>query len=324
MESIKMQENKIPCRQAFTEKLLELAKKDRDIIAVTSDARGSVTLNKFADELQSQFVEIGIAEQNAVGISAGLALCGKKPFVCGPACFYVARSYEQIKVDVAYTRANVKVIGVSGGVSYGALGTTHHSLNDIAVMRTLPGMTVILPCDVAQTQKMTETLVDFEGPVYVRMGRGAVPNVYLDSDPNFTIGKANTLLEGNDLTIIGTGETVYYCLQAGKELAKSGIQARILDMHTVKPLDIEAIEKASSETGMIVVVEEHHVNGGLGSAIAEWVAQNNMVPMKIIGFPDENAVHGTSQELFKYYGLDTAGICKTIKELLAVRRQLLQ
>lgn len=313
-----MQENKIPCRQAFTDKLLELAKKDRDIIAVTSDARGSVTLNKFAIELPDQFVEVGIAEQNAVGIGAGLALCGKKPFVCGPACFYAARSYEQVKVDVAYTRTNVKVIGVSGGISYGALGTTHHSLNDIAVMRTLPGMTVILPCDVAITKKMTEELANFEGPVYVRMGRAAVPDVYTDIEPKFTIGKANTLLDGNDITIIGTGETVYHCLQAGKELAKKGIRAKVLDMHTVKPLDIEAIEKASRETGRIVVVEEHHVNGGLGSAIAEWIIQNHMVPLNIVGFPDEYAVHGSSLELFKHYGLDTEGIYKTIKELLAV------
>ena len=311
-----MQENKIPCRQAFTEKLLELAKQDCNIIAVTSDARGSVTLSKFAEELPSQFVEVGIAEQNAIGIGAGLALCGKKPFVCGPASFYAARSYEQIKVDVAYTGSNVKIVGVSGGVSYGALGTTHHSLNDIAVMRTLPGMTVILPCDVALTQKMTETLADFEGPVYVRVGRGAVPNVYVDMEPTFTIGKANTLLEGNDITIIGTGETVFHCLEAGKALAKNGIRARVLDMHTVKPLDIDAIEKAASETGRIIVVEEHHIHGGLGSAIAEWSCQHTLVPIKIMGFPDENAVHGTSAELFKYYGLTTEKICEEAGILL--------
>lgn len=313
-----MQENKIPCRQAFTDKLLELAKTDRNIIAVTSDARGSVTLNKFANELPGQFIEVGIAEQNAVGIGAGLALSGKKPFVCGPASFYSARCYEQVKVDVAYTRTNVKVIGVSGGVSYGALGTTHHSLNDIAVMRTLPGMTVILPCDIAITKKMTETLANFDGPVYVRMGRGAVPDVYTDIEPKFTIGKANTLLDGDDITIIGTGETVFHCMQAGKKLVKKGIKARVLDMHTVKPLDTEAIEKASRETKQIVVVEEHHVFGGLGSAIAEWVIQNHVLPVNIIGFPDEYVVHGSSKELFKYYGLNAEGIIKTIKRLLAI------
>jgi transketolase len=316
-----MDVNNIPCRQAFTDKLLELAKADRNIVAITSDARGSVTLNRFADELPLQFVEVGIAEQNAIGIGAGLALSGKKSFVCGPACFYAARSYEQVKVDVAYNKTNVKVIGVSGGVSYGALGTTHHSLNDIAVMRTLPDLTIILPCDVALTKKMTENLVNFKGPVYVRMGRGAVPDVYIDKEPEFTIGKANLLLEGNDLTIIGTGETVYHCLQAGKKLAENGINARILDMHTIKPLDYLAIEKAAKETGRIVVVEEHHIKGGLGSAIAEWVVENNQVPVKIIGFPDENAVHGSSNELFKYYGLDTDGIIAVAKEFLTAKKQ---
>ncbi|MBN2613922.1 MAG: transketolase family protein [Bacteroidales bacterium] len=314
-----MEPNKIPCRQAFTEKLLELAKNDPQIIAVTSDARGSVTLNKFADTLPQQFIEVGIAEQNAIGVSAGLALSGKKPFVCGPACFYSARSYEQVKVDVAYSKTNVKIIGVSGGVSYGALGSTHHSLNDIAVMRVLPDMTVLLPCDNYQTRKMTEMLTRHAGPVFVRMGRGAVPDVYTDHHPEFTIGKANMLKDGNDLTIIGTGETVYHCLQAGKELEQVGIKTRVIDMHTIKPLDKEIIEKAALETGKIITVEEHHVFGGLGSAVAEFVSQNCPVPIKILGFPDENAEHGNSKELFRYYGIDTEGIVKETKEFLTAK-----
>src|SRR4030042_6397978 len=159
-----MESDNIPCRQAFTDKLLELAKKDRDIIAVTTDARGSVTLNQFAEVLPDQFVEVGIAEQNAIGVGAGLALSGKKPFVCGPACFYSSRSFEQVKVDVAYTRTNVKIIGVSGGVSYGALGSTQHSVQDIAAMRALPGITIIFPCDIFQTVVMTEKLAAFNGP----------------------------------------------------------------------------------------------------------------------------------------------------------------
>lgn len=309
-----MEQNKIPCRQAFTEKLLELAKKDKNIIAVTSDARGSVTLNKFADELPKQFIEVGIAEQNAVGVGAGLALSGKKPFVCGPACFYSSRSYEQVKLDVAYNKTNVKIVGVSGGVSYGALGSSHHSLNDIAAMRVLPDLTVILPCDVALTQKMTEELTQHIGPVYVRVGRGAVPNVYTDVEPEFILGKANTLLDGTDITMIGTGETVFHCLQAGKELAKKGIKARVLDVHTIKPLDYEAIEKAAKETNRILIVEEHHVFGGLGSAVAEQVIQTHPVPLKIHGFPDENAEHGNSKELFEHYGLNAKGIQKVVEE----------
>ena len=309
-------ENTIPCRKAFTDKLIELAQKDRNIIALTSDARGSVTLDKYAELLPDQFVELGIAERNAVGVAAGMALSGKKSFVCGPACFYAARSYEQVKVDVAYSKTNVKVIGVSGGVSYGALGSTHHSVQDIAAMRALPDMTIIFPCDVSQTSIMTEKLSSFEGPVYVRMGRGAVPNVYSGENIPFEIGKSNLLLDGNDITIISTGETVYHCLQAGKKLKEDGIEARVIDMHTLKPLDKEAILKAAKETGRIVTVEEHSIHGGLGAAVAEIVIQKNPVPMKIIGIPDENAVHGSSKELFDYYGLNADGIYKSIKSIM--------
>jgi transketolase len=308
-------ENKIPCRKAFTDKLIELAKTDKSIIALTSDARGSVTLDKFAELLPNQFVELGIAEQNAVGVASGMALSGKKSFVCGPACFYSARSFEQVKVDVAYTHTNVKIIGVSGGVSYGALGSTHHSLHDIAAMRALPGMTIIFPCDIFQTAKMTESLALYEGPVYVRMGRGAVPNVYENDNIPFEIGKANMLLTGSDITIIATGETVYHALQAGILLTQSGINTRVLDMHTIKPIDKQAILDAARETKLIITVEEHSIFGGLGAAVAEIVSQNNPTQMKIIGILDENAIHGDSKELFAYYGLDAKGIYNTAKEL---------
>lgn len=313
----------IPCRQAFTEKLLELAKKDRNIVAVTSDARGSVTLGRFADELPGQFIEVGIAEQNAIGVGAGLALSGKKPFVCGPACFYSSRSYEQVKVDVAYTGSNVKIIGVSGGVSYGALGSTHHSLNDIAAMRVLPDMTVILPCDRCQTMKITEILTRFEGPVYMRLGRGAVPDIYNGLETEFEIGRANILMDGNDLTLIGTGETVYHCLGAAGKLKKKGIYPRVIDMHTVKPLDTVILKKAATETGLIVTAEEHHIFGGLGSAVAEWIVRNKPVPVSILGFPDENAVHGSPKELFRHYGIDEEGIYMNILRILKKKKILM-
>ena len=303
--------NTIPCRKMFTDTLVELAKKDKEIVAVTTDARGSVTLDKFANELPEQFVELGIAEQNAVGVAAGLSSVGKKAFVCGPACFYVARSLEQVKVDVAYSANPVKILGVSGGVSYGALGFSHHSLHDIATLRTFPGMHVVLPCDIFQTKKLVEALVDYPYPVYVRVGRNAVENVYENEDVKFEIGKANTLLEGDDLTIIGTGETVYHCLQAGKALHAQGIKARVIDMHTLKPLDTAIIEKAAKETGKIITVEEHSVSGGLGGAVAEVVLQSAPVPMRILGIPDENAIHANSPDLFKYYGIDTDGILRT-------------
>ena len=311
-----MEIKSIPCRKSFTDTLLELGKKDKNIIAVTTDARGSVTLTDFAKELPEQFVECGIAEQDAVGISAGQASCGKKTCVCGPACFYVARSLEQVKVDVAYSQNPVKILGVSGGVAYGALGATHHSLHDIAVLRTFPGMNVVLPCDARQTRKLVMKLVDYPEAVYVRVGRNAVPDVYENDNFPFEIGKANTLLEGNDLTIIGTGETVYHCYEAGKRLQKEGINVRVLDMHTLKPADTEAIIKAAEETGKIITVEEHSMYGGLGAIVAETVCQHCPVPMRILGIPDENAIHGKPLEIFHYYKLDSEGIYQTAIYLL--------
>lgn len=305
----------IACRKSFTDTLLELAREDKDIIAVTTDARGSVTLGDFANELPEQFVECGIAEQNAVGISAGLAHSGKKVFVCGPACFYVARSLEQVKVDLAYSRNNVKILGVSGGVAYGALGATHHSLHDIAALRTFPAMNIVLPCDARQTRKLVKQLVDYPAPVYVRVGRAAVPDVYENDDFEFNIGKANTLLDGTDLTIIGTGETVYHAYQAGLELKNHGINVRVLDMAWIKPYDKEAILKAAKETGRIITVEEHSQFGGLGAIVTETISENP-VPVRIIGIPDEDVIHGTSSEIFAHYGLNKDGIVKAALDFL--------
>ena len=305
----------IACRKSFTDTLLELAREDKDIIAVTTDARGSVTLNDFADALPEQFVECGIAEQDAVGISAGLAHSGKKVFVCGPACFYVARSLEQVKVDLAYSENNVKILGVSGGVAYGALGATHHSLHDMAVLRTFPGMHIVLPCDARQTRKLVKQLVDYPHPVYVRVGRAAVPDVYENDDFEFAIGKANQLLDGTDLTIIGTGETVYHAYQAGLELRKQGINARVLDMASIKPCDEEAILKVARETGRIITVEEHSQYGGLGAMVTE-ILSENPVPVRILGIPDENVVHGNSAEIFAHYGLNAEGIVKSALDFI--------
>lgn len=305
----------IACRKSFTDTLLELAREDKDIVAVTTDARGSVTLGDFANELPEQFVECGIAEQNAVGISAGLAHSGKKVFVCGPACFYVARSLEQVKVDLAYSRNNVKILGVSGGVAYGALGATHHSLHDIAALRTFPTMNIVLPCDARQTRKLVKQLVDYPAPVYVRVGRAAVPDVYENDDFEFNIGKSNTLLDGTDLTIIGTGETVYHAYQAGLELKNHGVNARVLDMAWIKPYDKEAILKAAKETGRIITVEEHSQFGGLGAIVTETISENP-VPVHIIGIPDEDVIHGTSSEIFAHYGLNKDGIVKAALDFL--------
>lgn len=300
-------------RKSFTSTLLELARKDSSIIAVTTDARGSVTLGDFAKELPGQFVECGIAEQDAVGISAGLAHCGKKVFCCGPACFYVARSLEQVKVDVAYSRNPVKILGVSGGIAYGALGATHHSLHDIAVLRAFPGMNIVLPSDGNMTEKLVRMLVDYPEPVFVRVGRGATGEVYADDNFECIPGKANLLHDGNDMAIIATGETVYHALKAAEALESKNIHARVLDFTWIKPFDKEALHKAADETGCIVTVEEHSIYGGLGALVSEELSEHP-VPVRILALPDEDMMHGTSKELFAYYGIDSVGIEKSAEE----------
>lgn len=302
------------CRKAFTETLLEIAKTDENIWALATDSRGSVTLTDFAKELPGQFVECGIAEQDAVGIAAGLTLEGKTAFVCGPASFYATRSAEQVKVDVAYSHRDVKVIGVSGGVSYGALGGTHHAVQDIAFMRAVPNLQVFIPADAAQAAAMTKALAYSGEPAYVRMGRGDVEDVYTGECP-FEIGKANVLKNGNKAAIIACGEMVYPSLKAAEILADEGIDVTVIDMHTIKPLDESAIIEAA-KTGLIVTVEEHSVKGGLGGAVAEVVCEKCPVKMKILGLPDETLYSGTNKEVFEHYGLTAEGIAASIREAL--------
>ena len=302
------------CRKAFTETLLELAKTDENIWALATDSRGSVTLTDFANELPGQFVECGIAEQDAVGIAAGLTLEGKTAFVCGPASFYATRSAEQVKVDVAYSHRDVKVIGVSGGVSYGALGGTHHAVQDIAFMRAVPGLQVFIPADAAQAAAMTRAIAYSGEPAYVRMGRGEVEDVYTGSCP-FEIGKANILKNGGNAAIIACGEMVYPSLKAAEILAADGIDVTVIDMHTIKPLDEAAIIEAA-KTGLIVTVEEHSVKGGLGGAVAEVVCEKCPVKMKILALPDETLYSGTNKEVFAHYGLTADGIAKSVREAL--------
>lgn len=303
--------NTIPNRKVICDTLLELAKEDRDIMVLASDSRGSAAMGPFADTYPGQFVEVGIAEQNIVGIAAGLAHSGKKPFVTSPACFLSMRSIEQIKVDVAYSGTNVKLIGISGGVSYGALGMSHHSVQDIAVARAIPGLAVVLPADRHETKRLTEALVKYEGGVYVRIGRNPVEDVYENDEYEFEIGKAVTMREGGDVTIIAAGETVRVALDAHALLAQSGVACRVLNMHTIKPLDEEAIVKAARETGRIITLEEHSVYGGLGAAVAEVVVQHCPVPMRILGIPDEPAIAGKTAEVFRHYGLSADNVAQT-------------
>ena len=304
----RVETNKIANRQAISETLLAIGKKNSDILVLTSDSRGSASLVGFGEALPEQIVEVGIAEQNLVGIAAGLAHSGKLPFVASPACFLSMRSIEQIKVDVAYSQMNVKLIGISGGISYGALGMSHHSLQDLAVTRAIPGLDVMMPADRHEAKKMIEALVNYQRPVYLRVGRSPVEDCYLSDEYEFEIGKAVMMKSGNDLTIIATGDTVRIALDSARELEQVGINARVLNFHTIKPLDEAAIIKAAKETGKIITIEEHSIHGGLGSAVAEIVSQHSPVPIKIIGIPDEPAIAGKAVEVFEHYGLSVANI----------------
>jgi len=307
--------NKIPNRQAVCETLMELSATDPDIVVLASDSRGSASMAPFAARFPERFVEIGIAEQNLVGVAAGMAASGLKPFVTSPACFLSMRSIEQVKVDVAYSKTNVVLVGISGGVSYGALGMSHHSLQDLAVMRAIPGISVFLPADRHETRRLVEALVANPQPAYVRIGRNPVEDVHESADFPFEIGKAICLAEGKDVTIIAAGETVRPALDASLILEAEGIFCRVLNLHTIKPFDREAVLKAARETGFIVTVEEHSIHGGLGAAVAELVSQVCPVPMKIVGIPDEPAIPGTSAEVFAHYGLDAAGIARAVRKL---------
>lgn len=308
--------NKIPNRKAICDVLLEEAKQDKDIVVLCSDSRGSASLAPFADAYPEQFVEMGIAEQNLVSVSAGLAHCGKKPFAASPACFLSTRSYEQCKVDVAYSNTNVKLIGISGGVSYGALGMSHHSAQDIAAMSAIPNMRVYLPSDRFQTEKLVKALLKDEKPAYIRVGRNPVEDIYSEENCPFEMDKATVIGDGCDATIVACGEMVRPSVEAAELLKADGIQVTVLDMYCVKPLDKEAIVKAASKSKAVVTVEEHAPFGGLGSMVSQVVGAE--CPRKVINvaLPDAPVITGTSQEVFDYYGMNAEGIAKTVKDAL--------
>lgn len=308
--------NKIPNRQAICETLMEKVKTDKDIVVLCSDSRGSASMTPFADTYPQNFVEVGIAEQNLVSISAGLAKCGKKPFACSPACFLSTRSYEQAKVDCAYSNTNVTLIGISGGISYGALGMSHHSAQDIAAMSAIPNMRVYLPSDRFQTTCLVEALLQDKKPAYIRVGRNPVEDVYEEGNVPFEMDKATVLCEGDDIAIVACGEMVKPALDAAKLLKEQGIGATVLDMYCVKPLDKEAIVKAASHAKAVISVEEHAPFGGLGSMVSQVVASE--CPKKVINMalPDAPVITGTSKEVFDHYGLNAKGIAKKAMELV--------
>ena len=308
--------NKIANRQVICEVLMEHAKEDKDIVVLCSDSRGSASMTPFADTYPEQFVEVGIAEQDLVSISAGLAKCGKKPYAASPACFLSTRSYEQAKIDVAYSNTNVTLIGISGGISYGALGMSHHSAQDIAAMAAIPNMRVYLPSDHLQTRCLVEALLKDEKPAYIRVGRNAVEDVYEEGNVPFEMDKATVIRQGTDVALIACGEMVKPAADAAKLLEEKGISATVVDMYCVKPLDQDAIIRAAQNAKAVITVEEHSPFGGLGSMVAQVVAAN--CPKKVVNMtlPDEPVITGTSKEVFDYYGLNAEGIAKKAEELL--------
>ena len=297
------------------EVLKEAAAKDRNVVVLCSDSRGSGSMTSFADTYPQQFVEVGIAEQNLVSIAAGLASCGKKSFAVSPASFISTRSYEQCKVDCAYSNTNVKLVGISGGVSYGALGMTHHSAQDIAAMSAIPGMRVYLPSDRHQTRKLFEALLQDTQTAYIRLGRNPVEDVYEENNVPFEMNKATVLSEGTDVLLVACGEMVRPIQEAAKLLNSQGISTGALDMYCVKPLDKEGLLKAAKGKRLIVTVEEHAPFGGLGSMVAQAISAND--PKKVINLalPDSPVITGASKEVFEYYGLTGPGIVKTVLEI---------
>jgi len=304
--------------EIFSNTLQNLAQKDKDIIVVTSDSRGSGKLTPFGQLFPQQIVEVGIAEQNLVGVAAGLAAAGKKVFAVSPACFLTARALEQIKNDVAYSDNPVKLIGISAGVSYGALGSTHHSLHDYAVLRAINNIIIVAPADNYETTEAIKLATPLPKPIYLRFGKKNMPDLNNDNKSAFQFGKGRIIREGNDLAFIATGETVYPAWQAAKKLSnESGIETTVISMHTIKPLDYGLLETIGNKCKAIITVEEHSVFGGLGEACASFLLQKQIVkPFRIIGIPDEYTVTGSQNDIFNHYGISENGLANTALELL--------
>jgi transketolase len=303
----------------FSQTLMELAALDRDILVVTSDSRGSGKLTPFAEQFPDQLVEIGIAEQNLVGVSAGLASAGKKVFAVSPACFLTARALEQIKNDVAYSDNPVKVIGISAGVSYGSLGSTHHSLHDFAALQAINNIDILAPADNFETREAIRAAVYHPRPIYIRFGKKPMPDLHA-SGARFEIGKAIQLTperETYDVAFIATGETVVPAFQASQELLKHGLASCVLSLHSIRPFDEAAVREAAVRSKTVITVEEHSVNGGLGSRVASFLMQAGIYrPLRIVGIPDEHTVTGSQVEIFNHYGISPQGLAQTALNLL--------
>jgi len=302
--------------EEFADTLQALATADRNVVAVTSDSRGSGKLAPFGKALPQQIVEVGIAEQNLVGITAGLAACGKKAFGVSPSCFLTARSLEQIKNDVCYSNVPAVLVGISAGVSYGALGSTHHSLHDFAALRAIHNVTILAPADNFETREAVRFAAQATRPVFLRFGKAAMLDV-TPAGATFAAGQAIPLRAGNDVAFLASGETVVHALLAAAALAAQGVSARVLSLHTIKPLDTAAVLAAARECRAVVTVEEHMLAGGLGEAVASTLLQAGLAPrFKMVGFPDEDTVTGAQADLFRHYGISMEDLAETALALL--------
>ncbi|NLM53148.1 MAG: transketolase family protein [Firmicutes bacterium] len=306
---------KMSAREVYGKKMAEIGSKDERIVVLTADLMRSNRTGDFQKAHPERFFNVGIAEQNMMGIAAGLALDGKIPFVSTMATFATMRACEQVRTDICYANLPVRIVATHGGLTTGA-GPTHYGQEDLAIMRSLPNMTVIAPGDPNQIGKVVEASIDWEGPMYIRIGRGGEPIVYKE-EYKYEIGKAITVKDGNHLALIATGSIVFHALMAAEKLAKEGIQARVIDMHTIKPLDKETVIKAAQETGAIITAEDHTVFGGLGSAVAEVLADEGIAcKFKRLGIPDLFAGYGEPEYLYHLYGYDAEGIYAAAKNLL--------
>lgn len=302
-------------RDGFGDGLLELGENNENVVALTADLAESTRVNKFAEKYPDRFIECGVAEQNMIGVAAGLALAGKIPFAASYATFSPGRSWDQIRVAVCYSQANVKIVGAHTGVSVGPDGATHQALEDLAITRVLPNLTVVQPADAEEARKATIAVAQLLGPAYLRLTREATPEITTKDSP-FKIGKANVLREGDDATIIACGPLVYNALLAAIHLAKEEINVMVINSHTIKPLDEATVIAAAKKTGAVVTVEEHQIAGGLGSAVAECLAKFYPVPMEFIGMPDSFGESGPPTELIKKFGMDEIAIIKAIKQVI--------
>ena len=312
--------NEKETRAGFGEGIHELAKQNSEVVVLTADLAGSFKLGPFIKEFPDRFIEVGIAEANMIGIAAGLTIGGKIPYTTTFANFSTGRVYDQIRQSVAYSDKNVKICASHAGLTLGEDGATHQILEDIGLMKMLPGMTVVVPCDFNQTKAATKAIADYQGPVYLRFGRPKWPNFTKEDGSDFVIGKAQKLSEGKDISIFACGHLVWKAIEAGKLLEAEGISVEIINLHTIKPLDVDAIVASISKTGCAVTAEEHNVIGGMGDAVAQVAAKHCPVPIEYIGTQDTFGESGTPNQLLAKYGLDTPDIFAAAKKVLGRKK----